>query len=277
VHCANRRVSGLSLIIGSVDTCRLWFTYADHLAMLFRGASSLIEERGDTWFAVLTRERHTDVNQCVLTPGASAVDAERVTSLIGGADVPAVVSVTSEADEEVEARLRGAELRPAPLPEPLMWCQTRPAVERGPFTVERVRTKADLRRAVAICAEGHAIDQAILTRVLARDPGREHAVSTWIAWERDEPISVVWLTHGHRIGVWEMMTPPAHRRRGAARAVLTAALAQSWRPSVSGAFLWATPAGRPLYESLGFCAVDEPTIWVTPGGEAGNLAVGQPG
>jgi hypothetical protein len=259
-----------------VDTRRLWFTYADQLALLFRGASSLLAERGDTWFAVLTRERHTDVNQCVLTPGASAVDAERVISLIGEADVPAVVSVASEADEEIRARLRSAELRPAPLPEPLMWCQTRPVAGQSPFTVERVRTKTDLRRAVAICAEGHAIDREILIRVLARDPSREDGVSTWIAWERDEPISVVWLTHGKWIGVWEMMTPPAHRRRGAARAVLTTALAQSWGPSVSGSFLWATPAGRPLYESLAFRAVDEPTIWVTPGGEAGNLAVGQP-
>ena len=130
---------------------------------------------------------------------------------------------------------------------------------------------------LAICAEGHAIDDQILARVLARDPSRDDDVSTWIAWEGDEPISVVWLTHGDGIGVWEMMTPPAHRQRGAARAVLTAALAQSWQPSVTGAFLWATPAGRPLYESLAFRALDEPTIWVTPGGEAGNLAVGQPG
>ena len=260
-----------------MDTRRLWFTYADHLTLLFRGAPSLIEARGDSWFAVLTRERHTDVNQCVLTPGASAADAERVISLIGEADVPAVVSVSSEADDEVKVRLRGAELTPAPLPEPLMWCQTRPAADRAPFAVKRVRSKADLRRAVAICAEGHAIDDQILARVLARDPSREDDVSTWIAWEGDEPISVVWLTHGNGIGVWEMMTPPAHRQRGAARAVLTAALAQSWHPSVSGAFLWATPAGRPLYESLAFRALDEPTIWVTPGGEAGNLAVGQPG
>ena len=98
----------------------MWFTYADHLALLFRGAPSLVEARGDSWFAVLTRERHTDVNQCVLTAGARAADAEQVISLIGEADVPAVVSVASDADEEVTVRLRGAELTPAPLPEPLM-------------------------------------------------------------------------------------------------------------------------------------------------------------
>jgi len=143
--------------------------------------------------------------------------------------------------------------------------------------VERVRKEADLRRALRICAEGHAIDEEILAVVLGGDPSRNDDVSTWIAWEGDEPISVVWLTHGDRIGVWEMMTPPAHRRRGAGRTALTVALGRSWLPSVSGAFLWATPAGRPLYESLSFRALEEPTIWVTPGDEGGNLAVGQPG
>jgi hypothetical protein len=110
--------------------------------------------------------------------------------------------------------------------------------------------------------------------VLARDPSRRDDVSTWIAWDGDEPISVVWLTHGDQIGVWEMMTPPVHRRRGAARAVLTVALTESWQPSTQGAFLWSTPAVRPLYQSLAFDVLDEPTVWATPGSDIG-VALGQ--
>ena len=59
-----------------------------------------------------------------------------------------------------------------------------------------------------------------------------------------------------------MMTPPAHRGQGAGRAALTSALAASWSDDGSGAFLWSTPMGRPLYESLGFAALDECAIWV---------------
>ena len=255
----------------------MWAVYADHLARLFRAAPSLTEARGDSWFAVLTRERHTDVNQCVLASGAGAADAERVVSLIAESSVPAVVSVSSEADEKVTAPLARAGLEAAPLREPLMWRQTALTADTSRFPVTRVGRQADLQTAIKICAEGHAIDPGILQRVLGRDPSGDADVSTWLAWDRDEPISVVWLTHGHHIGVWEMMTPPKHRRRGAARAVLSAALVESWQPSTRGAFLWATPAGRPLYESFGFDILDEATIWTTPGSEAANLAVGQAG
>jgi GNAT superfamily N-acetyltransferase len=253
----------------------MWSTYADHLGRLFHGAPSLIERRGDSWFAVLTQEPHTDVNQCVLASGARSADAERVLSLIREADVPAVVSVASDADKTVTAALARAEWKPGPLSEPLMWCQIRPAADRVRFAVSRVQSEGDLRTAIAICGQGHAIEEAILSRVLARDPSRENGVSTWLAWDGDEPISVVWLTHGDHIGVWEMMTPPEHRRRGAARSVLSVALAESWQSLTRGAFLWASPAGRPLYESFGFFALDEPTIWVTPGSDTG-LAIGQP-
>jgi hypothetical protein len=193
-----------------MNALELWATYADHLARLFRGAPSLINARGDSWFAVLTGVPHTDLNQCVLAPGASSADADRVVSLITDTDVPAVVSVASNAAEKATAPLARAELRPAPLPEPLMSCQTRPAADSVRFAVSRVGREAELRTAIAICAEGHAIDRGILARLLARDLSREDDVSTWLAWDGDEPISVVWLTHGDHIGVWEMMTPPAH-------------------------------------------------------------------
>lgn len=54
-----------------------------------------------------------------------------------------------------------------------------------------------------------------------------------------------------------MMTPKRHQGRGAGRAILTTALAATWSPATSQALLLATPAGRPLYESVGFEAIDE--------------------
>jgi hypothetical protein len=41
--------------------------------------------------------------------------------------------------------------------------------------------------------------------------------------------------------------------------VLTAALATTWQPNTRFAVLVATPAGRRLYESVGFAAADEVT------------------
>lgn len=157
-----------------------------------------------------------------------------------------------------------------------MWCVKKPEVASRSFRVTHVTTEAGLETALSVCASGHSIDQVLLSRLLMRDASQDDGVSTWVAWDGDEAVSVVWLTHGERIGVWEMMTPPEHRRRGAGRTVLSAALADSWSPSTQGAFLWASPAGRPPYESLGFRALDEPLVWVSEGWADANAAVGQP-
>jgi len=62
---------------------------------------------------------------------------------------------------------------------------------------------------------------------------------------------------GPVLGVMEMMTPARHQRRGAGRALLTHALAAEWHDDTELAVLVATPAGRRLYESIGFEASDE--------------------
>jgi hypothetical protein len=258
-----------------IDQGALWEMFGEHLALLFAGAPKLKTARGRSWLAVLTGEQHPDLNQGVLQANASASDAEDLLAVIADAEVPVVVSVASEVDETAIRPLVGAGLVTAPLAEPLMWCPDRVSASQLSFAVRRAESEADLQTACALCAEGHAIDLAVVSRVLGRDPGQRGQVSTWIAWDESEPVSVVWLTHGDPIGVWEMMTPPRHRRRGAARATLTAALAESWTTSTEGAFLWASPAGRPQYESLGFVAVDEPTVWFSPGQDEAAAAIGQ--
>ena len=56
------------------------------------------------------------------------------------------------------------------------------------------------------------IDEATgLPRVIPDTDGR---VSAWLAFESGEAISVAWVTPGRRVGVWEMMTPARHRRKG---------------------------------------------------------------
>jgi hypothetical protein len=43
------------------------------------------------------------------------------------------------------------------------------------------------------------------------------------------------------------------------------ALNELWNDDTEGAFLWASPAGRPLYEGVGFVAVTERRVWVLGG------------
>jgi GNAT superfamily N-acetyltransferase len=258
-----------------VDADRLWLEFADHLARLYGPADATVE-RGPGWLAVLSREQHTDVNICVLLSDATPESSEALARFVEEAAVPGVVSTPTDLEDGVLEPLRRAGFVPEPLSEPLMWLDSRPLPSGDDFEVRRVRSREELALAIEIAAEGHGFERSMLTRILARTVHTDDDVATWIAWSGGEGASVAWLTAGPKIGVWQMNTPPRHRRRGAARATLVAALNELWDDGTEGAFLWASPAGRPLYERVGFVAVAERHVWVLGGDEAGSAAIGQP-
>ena len=259
-----------------MDAAALWETFAEHAALVMSGGRAPARAGGDGWFAVLTGEAHPDLNECALTSRAQAADALALTAFIAAAGVPALVSVSSGADAAITAPLVAAGFERAPTSEPLMWCPRRPRREPGGLRVDQVRSPAERDRAIAIIADAHSMEPEVAGRALAELPDPAGRVMAWLAYEGDEAISVVWATPGPRIGIWEMMTPRHHRRKGGARAVLTCALDALWSPQTEGAFLWSTPAGRPFYEAAGFVAADEATSW-TLGADAEFLAsIGQP-
>jgi len=157
-----------------------------------------------------------------------------------------------------------------------MWCATRPPRQTGGLRIEPMRTTAARDEAVAIVAGAHMVALEMADRTLAPLAGLGDGVMAWLAYEGDEAISVVWATQGPRIGIWSMMTPAQHRRKGSGRAVLTCALEALWGSQTEGAFLFSTPAGRPFYESVGFAAVDDATTWTTGASEEFLAAIGQP-
>ena len=256
-------------------TDALWLTFAEHLARLYVSVGPTCE-RGPGWVAVLTREQHTDINIGVLLSEADRRSSDALVRLVEAADVPAVVSAPVELDDGTLEPLQRAGFVPEPLPEPFMWLASPPPPPAGEFTIRRVRTRAELSQAIEVAADGHGFDPVMLSHILSRDVHADEDVATWVAWTDSEPASVAWLTCGPEIGVWQMNTPARHRRRGAARQTLAAALHELWDDETEGAFLWATPAGRPLYERVGFAVVAERRIWVLGGDDAASTAVGQP-
>jgi hypothetical protein len=258
-----------------VDAAALWETFADHAPRVRPGGRAPARASGNGWFAVLTGEAHPDLNECALTSRARAADAEELMAFLAAAGVPALVSVASGAGPDVTAPLTAAGFDRASVAEPLMWCPARPPRVTGALRVREVRSPGERARALAIIATAHMMDPDVADRALAPLPDPAGGVAAWLAYDGDEPISVVWATPGRRIGVWSMMTPVQHRRKGGARAVLTCALEALWGPDTEGAFLFSTPAGRPFYEAVGFTAVDDATTW-TRGASADFLAaIGQ--
>lgn len=259
-----------------MDAAELWETFAEHAALVMSGGRAPSRGSGRGWFAVITGEPHCDLNECGLTSRATAADVDALVAFIAEAAVPALVSVASTVPDAITEPLSAAGFARAPAREPLMWCARRPPVATRGLRVERVRSEADRERAISIIADAHAMEPEVASRALAQLPDPGDRVSAWLAFAGDEPISVAWVTPGPRIGVWEMMTPARHRRKGAARAALTGALDAVWSDATEGAFLWSTPAGRPFYESVGFAPVDEAVSWTLGADPEFLAAIGQP-
>ena len=263
-------------MIVSVDAADLWGTFAEHAPRVMPGGLAPARAFGHGWFAVLTGEAHPDLNECVLTSRARAEDAAELVAFLAEAGVPALISVASTAGPEVTDPLAAAGFVPAPVREPLMWCPKRAPGETRGLRVEPMRSTAARDEAVAIVSGAHMMAPEIADRTLAPLAALGDGVMAWLAYEGDEAISVVWATRGPRIGIWSMMTPLAHRRKGGGRAVLTCALEALWGPETEGAFLFSTPAGRPFYESVGFTAVDDATTWTSGASDEFLEAIGQP-
>lgn len=252
-----------------MDVVLAWTTFAEHAARLY-GVGAGGVRSGDGWFLVASGGSHPDLNPAAVFPGAPPRAAVELMAAVAEADVPALVSVSPGADRGAVAVLEGSGYVPAPVPEALMCCTARPGRRTGGFRVARVTTRDELDVAITIASDAHSVD-AESAAMYRREVHPAEAVGTWIAWDGEEPVSVVWVTLGDDLGVWSMMTPERHRRRGAGRAVLTRALDDAWSGATRAALLWATPLGRPLYESVGFTPVAEAVSWV-PAGFAAELA-----
>jgi predicted small integral membrane protein len=118
-----------------------------------------------------------------------------------------------------------------------------------------------------------------LTATLHADAIRaDGGVSGWIAWDGDHAVSLAFVTQvGTSLGLWEVMTPLQHRRRGAARTAVATALrsvASSSTQPIERTLFWSSPAGRPLYDALGFGVGDTVRAWVLGASEADLAAVG---
>ncbi|MEU4562165.1 hypothetical protein AB0F72_27590 [Actinoplanes sp. NPDC023936] len=70
------------------------------------------------------------------------------------------------------------------------------------------------------------------------------------------------LRQGKRFGLFNIATPPEHRRRGFAYAVTQRMLLDGFLAGADYAYLQASKSGRPLYEELGFRTVENWTYLV---------------
>jgi GNAT superfamily N-acetyltransferase len=238
---------------------RAWRDYAELSQRFYSAARRDGALNGDRWFTALSFQDSTELNVAGLLPGADVDDARELLDRLGPS-LPVLVFTSQWATAAARDVFASAGFAIATVNEPLMWCAVLPRPVDGSFRCIRAE-QDELPTAVAVTSEAHLVPEAMIVDSFGR-AALDGAAHVWLAWDDaiapPDAVSSVWLLPGDNvIGVAEMMTPARHQRRGAGQQLLTAALNVHRPNAPDGAVLLSTPAGRRLYESIGFRAVDE--------------------
>lgn len=245
----------------SLARAGLWAVYASHMLRLYDRPTLRLWSAAHG-FADLTGEPAVDSNVCSLYGEASIEDARALVAHIDAAGTPAIIAMSSEVDDDaIAAYLRAAGFTLLD-PEVAMWRPPMPIPPRDhPFDV-RVATVADMRVVGEVIASAHGTPPDIAERVFNLDALVDGDVRCYVAYDGDEAASTGWLVaRDGFLSLHEMMTSPRHRRRGAGRAILQEALTDMAPLGPGGTLLWASPMGRPMYESIGFAPFDTVHPW----------------
>ena len=250
----------------AMDVTRRWSVLGRHGLQLYGGAPGLVGWASEHAFAILTGEPNLDLNICGLFGDPNVAELGALLAVVDRVAAPTVIATSVSADPTARKRLPAAGFDSLG-PEAVMWRAPMP-VEAipGPFDVRRATDERDIAAAGRMIAAARGTAPDLVDRVFNLDAWRAGTIGCWIAFDGMEAASAAWLTTGEGfLGVWEMVTSPLHRRRGAARAALTAAMAEMQEQGPEGTVLWASPLGQPLYEALGFVTFDHVVPWVRGG------------
>lgn len=137
-------------------------------------------------------------------------------------------------------------------------------VQTVAYSVERVADPGRLELVRDLVASANGLDSSWVGRTFAaRSYLGVPGISHFLATKEGEAYSAVMTTMSKGpVGIWSMASAPDRQRQGAGRAVLEAAMAHHRALGADAFYLIATPAGKPLYDALGFKTVDDVSIWI---------------
>jgi Acetyltransferase (GNAT) domain len=219
-----------------------------------------------TWF-VASGSRHVDQNQAAVFGDATIDDVRELCGQILATELPVLLACSEGVGERAAPVLAAAGFVQLPTREHLFWMSGIPErLAVRPFDVREVESDADLAAMASIFEAVHGYPREETEAMYGRSLRGGEDLTGWLAWDGSEAVSFAIVTRAESsLSLFEVMTPDRHRRRGAGRTVITEALATiagRTEQSILETMFWSSPAGRPLYESLGFGVADTIDAWV---------------
>ena len=247
------------------ELSRLYQIFGEAVALFYHGAPQCeMRQTANAWL-VSTGEPLVDFNTVFIDQGPHA--AEQLQTFhrhMVERQLPALYMFTAAVADQLAATAQTLGIQQAGRA-PVMVCQaTNVHPTLSPYTIRPVKTAEQLAAVCQVIAGAFNLPLAPMQRVLGEWVLQAPAVEIFLAYRGDEPVSTVTIIpSGPIVGVWAMATAPAQQRQGAGRALLAHVLAQQGGRGTQWFYLWATAAGQPLYEQIGFRTVSELSVWAT--------------
>ncbi len=245
----------------SSPTDAIWLALGTHIQRLLSGS-----ERGrfggtrGMCFA-LSGEPVADLNYAALWGAASGAEVEQLVAQLGGLDTMVVVSGSSK--DRLAPMLLDTGFVPGGAC-PLMTTAPTPSRPDGNrYRVTAVRDEAEVAMMGAVLADAYSVAPEHMSAAFGPAILEEADVTPFLAWRNEEARSAVIATRvGASVGIWAMGTPTRFQRQGAGRSLLASVMSRSADEGARRCFLFPSPAGRRLYDSLGFIEADPSEIWL---------------
>lgn len=131
------------------------------------------------------------------------------------------------------------------------------------FQISRVDNREDLSASNAAAASAFGISAESLDRAFGQVFIDGTGLEVFIARQDGKIVSTVQTSStGSIIGIWGMATAPDQQRKGGGRALLNYVIDYHCQRGTELFYLGATPAGKPLYDRVGFQTETQAEIWV---------------
>jgi GNAT superfamily N-acetyltransferase len=213
----------------------------------------------------LTGEDSPHLNAAVVH-GPSGVEeaVHRFAMRLHELGLPGTVVASSTVAVEAEAAAVESRLRRGPAI--LLMCLRAGDARRAEvdYPVERVTDLAGVRDAAIVLASTCDVTPELCERMLGPGFAALPASQIFLAKHEGRAIAVAGTSRvGPIVGFQAVATRPAHRRRGAGAAAVTAAIDHHLRDGARLFALFTEPGLEPFYASLGFVPADRMHSWVT--------------
>ncbi len=242
----------------------LWRLSGEALAMTYRSAAGYEARLTTSASLVLSREPVAALNYAIIDDGPQAKDRlYEFAQAVRTRDIPVIFVFTAEAAPQLEPVSLELGLQRAD-PVPLMVYRPANAPQcTNSFEMVRVKEENHVPPANLVAALGFGLDPDMVNRTFAPPYIHGPGVDLFLARQEGTAVSSVQTVRaGEIVGIWAMATVPHHQRKGAGTALLNHAMAYHCEQGAGLFYLVATPAGRPLYEKIGFRTVSEAAVWL---------------